>query len=126
MELDHIGIINKSEEDALRFYTGLLGLEKIRESMLPPELSQQLFSLAMEIKMLVFGKDSLKIEVFLISGFVSPFPRIPHFCIQVRDFPGFLARGREAGVKIIIGKRPGKAVYFVEDLSGNRIELKSL
>lgn len=126
MKLDHIGIINKSEEDALKFYTGLLGLEKIRESMLPPDVSQQLFSLAVEMKMLVFGKASLKIEVFLIPGFVSPFPRIPHFCIQVPDFPGFLGRVREAGAKVIIGKRTDKTVYFVEDFSGNRIELKSL
>ncbi|HYA32221.1 MAG TPA: VOC family protein [Thermodesulfovibrionales bacterium] len=125
MELDHIGIINKSEEDAMHFYAGLLALEKKRESILPPELSQQLFSLAMEIKMLAFGNGTLRIEVFLIPGFVSPFPRIPHFCIQVHDFPGFLASVREAGAKVIIGKRPDKAVYFVEDFSGNRIELKS-
>ena len=38
MQLNHVGIINKNEEQALKFYQDFLGLEKTREILLPPEL----------------------------------------------------------------------------------------
>ena len=53
MQLNHVGIINKDEEQVLKFYVDFLGLEKTREILLPLELSEQLFSVAKEIKVLV-------------------------------------------------------------------------
>jgi len=55
--VDHIGIINKQEEEAVEFYQNLLGLERIKESSVPPELSRKLFNLFQEIRMLVFVRE---------------------------------------------------------------------
>lgn len=41
MTLNHIGIINKTKEDALRFYKDLLGFELTRESVIPQELAER-------------------------------------------------------------------------------------
>ena len=49
MIFDHVGIMNEDEEGAVRFYRGVLGLEKIRESLVSHELARQLFSLDREI-----------------------------------------------------------------------------
>lgn len=124
--IDHVGIINKQEDEAVEFYQNLLGLEKIKESSVPPELSRQLFSLFQEIRMLVFVRGNLKIEVFLIPGFTPSSPNISHFCLQILHFPELVEKLKQAGTKVITGQHGGKTVYFAEDFSGNRIEIKPL
>jgi catechol 2,3-dioxygenase-like lactoylglutathione lyase family enzyme len=124
--VDHIGIINRQEEEAVEFYQNLLGMEQIKESFVPPELSRQLFNLFQEIRMLVFGREGLKIEVFIIPGFTPPSPNIAHFCLQILNFPELLDRLKQAGAKVITGQHGGKTVCFTEDFSGNRLEIKSL
>jgi methylmalonyl-CoA/ethylmalonyl-CoA epimerase len=124
MVLDHVGIVNEDEGGAVRFYRDFLGLEKIKESSVSPELAQELFSFHKEIKMLVYGKEDLKVEVFIIPGFTPPSPSVPHFCIQVPDLPRFLEKAKGEGVSVIAAERGGRTVYFARDFSGNRIEVK--
>lgn len=124
MVLDHVGVINKDEGGAFRFYRDLLGLEVIKESVVSPELSAKLFSVDYEIRMLVYGKDDLKVEVFILPDFTPPVPAVPHFCIQVTDLSAFLERAESEGIKLISAERGGRTVRFAEDLSGNRIEVK--
>lgn len=124
MVLDHIGIVNKSEEEALRFYHDILGLDKIKDSASTAELSEQLFSLPRDIKMVVFGKGSVKVEVFILPGFIHPSPNIPHLGLQVENLGQLLERAKQAGARVITGKRGDKTVYFLQDFSGNLIEIK--
>ena len=124
--VDHVGIVNKREEDATEFYQNLLGLEKVRESSVAPELSRQLFNLCQEIKMLVFGGEGVKIEVFIISGYTPPIPPVSHFCLQIRHFSDILKRLNHSEAVMITGQHGSKTVYFTEDFSGNRIEIKPL
>ncbi len=123
MELNHIGITNKSEEQALQFYQDFLGLEKTREILLAPELSEQLFSLSREIKVLVFEKPGIKIEVF-ISDFQHANPNFTHFGIMLDNFSVVTEKAQRSHVDLIIGKHKEKSVYFLKDFSGNLIEIK--
>ena len=123
MELNHIGITNKSEEQALLFYRDFLGLEKRREILLAPELSEQLFSLSQEIKVLVFEKTGIKIEVF-ISDFHHANPNFTHFGIMLDNFSVVTEKAQRSHVDLIIGKHKEKSVYFLKDFSGNLIEIK--
>jgi catechol 2,3-dioxygenase-like lactoylglutathione lyase family enzyme len=123
MELNHIGITNKSEKQALQFYQDFLGLEKTREILLAPELSEQLFFLSQEIKVLVFEKPGIKIEVF-ISDFQHAKPNFTHFGIMVDNFSEVTEKARRSHVDIIMGKHKDKTVYFLKDFSGNLIEIK--
>ncbi len=124
MVLDHVGIVNNHADAAVRFYHDLLGLDKIKESSVAPELSRKLFSVDAKIRMLVYGRGNLKVEVFILPGFIPSSPCVAHFCIQVPDLPGFLERAKDAGVKIISAERGGRTVHFIEDFSGNRVEVK--
>ena len=124
MVLDHVGVVNKDEEGAVRFYRHILGLEQIKESSVSPELAGRIFSVDREIRMLVYGKDDLKVEVFVIPGFAPPSPAIAHFCIGVPDVSAFLVTAKAGGVNVVSAERGGKTVHFVEDFSGNRIEVK--
>jgi catechol 2,3-dioxygenase-like lactoylglutathione lyase family enzyme len=124
MLLDHVGIVNRDGSEAVRFYRDLLGLDAIKESSVSPELSRKLFSIDQEITMLVYGKGNLKVEVFILPGFSAPLPVVPHFGLQVGDLSGLLERVKSAGVKMISAERGGRTVHFIEDFSGNRIEVK--
>ncbi len=123
MELNHIGITNKSAEQAIRFYQDFLGLEKTREILLPPELSAQLFSLAQEIKVLVFEKPGIKVEVF-ISDFQHANPNFTHFGMMLDNLAEVTEKAQRSHVDLIIGKYKDKTVYFLKDFSGNLIEIK--
>jgi len=123
MELNHLGVTNKSAEQAIRFYQDFLGLEKTREILLPPELSEQLFSLSQEIKVLVFEKPGIKIEVF-ISDFQHANPNFTHFGIMLDNLAEVTEKAQRSHVDLIIGKHKDKTVYFLKDFSGNLIEIK--
>ncbi len=124
MVLDHVGIMNEDEEGAVRFYRDILGLEKIRESSVSPELARQLFSIDREIRMLVYGKENLMVEIFIMPGFNRRSPSVSHFCLRLPDLASLLEKAKKEGAKVISAERGGRTVTFVEDFSGNRVELK--
>jgi catechol 2,3-dioxygenase-like lactoylglutathione lyase family enzyme len=124
MKFDHVGIVNRDGNETVRFYHDLLGLDAIKESVVLSELSKKLFSIDQEITMLVYGRGNLKVEVFILPGFTAPSPAVPHFGLQVPDLPALLERVKGAGVKVISAERGGRTVHFIEDFSGNRIEVK--
>lgn len=123
MELNHIGITNKSEEQAIQFYHDFLGLEKTREIILAEELSAQLFSLSQEIKVLVFERPGIKVEVF-ISDFQHANPNFTHFSILLDNFAEVMEKARRSNVDIIVGSYKDKTVYFLKDFCSNLIEIK--
>ncbi|MEP9412043.1 MAG: VOC family protein [Candidatus Brocadia sp.] len=123
MELNHVGITNKTEEQATRFYQDFLGLKKTREILLAPELSEQLFAYPREIKVLVFEMPGLKVEVF-ISDFQHASPNFIHFGLILDNFTEVTEKAQRSNVEIIIGKHKEKTVYFLKDFSGNLIEIK--
>jgi catechol 2,3-dioxygenase-like lactoylglutathione lyase family enzyme len=125
MKLDHVGIMNEDDCKARRFYGDLLGLGIIKESSVSPEFAAKLFSLDKEIKMLVYGNEDLKVEIFIVPGFSRPSPSVGHFCIRLPDLASFLEKAKQEGIAVISAERGGRTVYFAEDFSGNRIELKN-
>ncbi len=126
MQLNHVGIINKSEEDAVRFYGDFLGFEKTREFYVPSELSEQLFSISRDIKMLVFEMDGVKLELFISPDFKPASPDMMHSGFLLNDLTETLNKAPQAGVEVIIGKTKDKTVYFLRDFSGNLIEIKQM
>mgnify|MGYP002725699728 CR=1 FL=1 len=123
MQLNHVGIINKSEEQALKYYVDFLGLKKTKESFLAPELSEQLFSVSEELKVLVVENEGIKIEVF-ISDFQPENPNFTHFAITVDSISQLVEKAKQHNAEVIIGKHKDKTVYFLKDFSGNIIEVK--
>jgi catechol 2,3-dioxygenase-like lactoylglutathione lyase family enzyme len=124
MLLHHVGIFNKDEHQAVAFYHDFLGMEKEREYVVTPELSQQLFSVDRETKVVTFAKGNVKVEVFLCTEFDLPRPNMPHFCLYLENFSEVLESARSSGIDVISGKKEDKTVYFLKDLSGNMIEIK--
>jgi catechol 2,3-dioxygenase-like lactoylglutathione lyase family enzyme len=124
MLLNHIGLTNKSEEDAIRFYRDFLGFELTRKSVVPAVLSEQLFSVSGDLSMLVFEKEGTKIEVFISPVYTLPGPNINHIGYLLDNFQEVLEKANQEGIELVIGKTEDKTVYFVRDFSGNLIEIK--
>jgi len=124
MLLNHVGVINTKREDAVRFYKDFLGFDLTREVSVSRDLSQQLFAVAMDIPMMVFEKDAVKIEVFIYPESKQPSPDIKHFGLLLENFSEVIEQAPGAGIELITGKTKDKTVYFIKDLSGNLIEVK--
>lgn len=126
MTLNHAGIINKDEEQALRFYRDFLGLEHTRGFTLPSELSEQLFDVSLDIRILVFEKDGTKLEVFISPEYRPAHPDFGHVGLFVEDLSAIIEKAPLAGVELIQGRTKEKTVYFIRDFSGNLIEIKQM
>ncbi len=124
MLLNHVGIINKSEEQAVRFYKEFLGFEKTREFNVPQELSEQLFHVSREIRILVFEKQDIKIEVFIFPEYKPPSPDFRQIGFMLDNLTEIIEKAPQVGVELITGKTKEKTVHFVKDFSGNLIEIK--
>ncbi len=124
MLLNHVGVINKNREDALRFYRDFLGFDLTREVTVSKELSAQLFAVSKDIPMMVFEKDGIKIEVFIYPECKQPFPDIRHTGLSLENFSEIIEKAPRAGIDLIIGKTKDKTVYFIKDFSANLIEIK--
>lgn len=124
MLLNHVGIINKNEEEAVRFYRDFLGFEITKESLVPSELSEQLFAISRDINVLVFERDGIKIEVFISPEYKPACPDIMHTGLLLDDLSEIMEKAQQAGMELITGRTKEKTVYFIRDLSGNLIEIK--
>ncbi len=125
MVLKHIGITNGSEEKAVSFYAGFLGLEKTREFLVDAGLSEQIFSVSRGIKVLVFEGRGTKIEVFICPDCLPPLPDFRHTGFLVEDLAEILDKARGSGVEVMEGRSGEKVVHFLKDFSGNLIEIKA-
>jgi catechol 2,3-dioxygenase-like lactoylglutathione lyase family enzyme len=124
MLLNHIGIINKSEEQAVRFYRDFLGFEITKESIVSQELSEQLFAVSRDVKMMLFEKNGIKIEVFICPECELPSPDFSHIGLLLDNFSEITENALQAGIELITGKTKEKTVYFIKDFSDNLIEIK--
>jgi catechol 2,3-dioxygenase-like lactoylglutathione lyase family enzyme len=124
MTLNHIGIINKSEEDASDFYGDFLGFELTREFIVPPDLSIQIFNIKESIKVLVFENHGIKLEVFISPEFRPACPDLMHPGFFFDNLSEVLEKAGQNGVEVITGSTKDKTVYFLRDFSGNLIEIK--
>lgn len=124
MLLNHVAIVNTSEEQAEKFYGDFLELVKSREYIVPSELSGQLFNLSIDIKAIVYESDGIRFEIFIYPGSVPATSEMRHIALFVDDLSAFLTRAGKFQVEHIIGSTSEKTVHFIKDYSGNMIEVK--
>lgn len=124
MIINHAGVVNRDSAAAERFYRDFLGLPKIKDWVIPSELSGQLFSVSKAMRLISFGLGDQKIEVFIWPGHRQEFPVISHFGLIIDNFEQFIEKAEEYQVEVISGGHDGKQVWFVKDYAGNMIEIK--
>ena len=126
MILNHVAFVCGSEKNSDRFYHDLLGLDKLQSKIIPPSLSQRIFNSDLEFKLINYGNDDIKFEIFISEQFKPPEIRIDHVCLEIDGIDGFLEKCDSIGVEVLRIPRGELFLIFIKDFDGNQFEIKQL
>ncbi|MBW1859499.1 MAG: VOC family protein [Deltaproteobacteria bacterium] len=126
MRLNHVALVCSSEENANEFYVGILGLERMRTSVLPEELSREIFNIGGEYQVLVYGNDRFTAEVFIAANLPRGESRFEHVCLEVEDVETFVTECESRQVRVNRVFKGDRLLTFVEDFDGNLLEIKEI
>ncbi|MDY6964760.1 MAG: VOC family protein [Halobacteriota archaeon] len=124
MILNHIALACSSEEGSDRFYRDLLGLTKVRSFVVPADLVKNIFDLDVECRVVDYGNEDLKFEIFLV-GDTKPRKGFNHVCLDVKNREGLIKKCTEMGVEMVKLPKGTDDIYlFIRDFDGNLFEVK--
>lgn len=124
MKILHSGLTCQTEENADKFYQGLLGLTKSQPKILPESLSQAIFNIASDLKMINYTNDDSHFEIFIHDQKKTKAGIIEHTCLEVENRDDFLNRCQSLGIKINRVPKGDKTLVFIFDFDGNLFEIK--
>jgi catechol 2,3-dioxygenase-like lactoylglutathione lyase family enzyme len=122
MKLKHVGLVCRSEAVADRFYRDLLGLQKSEPREISTSLAGPLFGIDGNVASFYYTGDGFQVEVFIHEGETPG--RIAHACLEVEDLDQLLARAKSLGFAVARVAKGTGFVSFLDDLDGNRFEVK--
>lgn len=99
MKINHLGIATQSIDDALKFWTGALGLENVHTEIVDDQ--------KVKIAMLPLGESRIELleptsEDSPISKFLEKRgPGIHHIAVEVEDIVASLAKLKSEGIRLI-------------------------
>ena len=125
MRIGHIALVSSSEEKANRFYREGLGLKELRSTVLPASLSKSLFGIDQEFKVIDFGNEQIKFEVFIVNHeAVLPSRKLDHICLEVEDREAVLKKCKGMGFEVLQVPKGESLVIFLKDGESNLFEIK--
>ena len=124
MKLRHVGLTSGSEKNSDKFFGELLGLEKMEPKTLPAALSQALFNVKAELKVLNYESDQAHFEIFIGAPEKRGVKPIEHVCLEVDDLAAFLQKCRSLKVNILQVPKGDTLLTFINDDDGNLFEIK--
>ena len=124
MKLHHAAVVCQSEENADRFYEGILGLKRIKTSTARKDLIQQIFDIPLECQFIFYGKDNVGVEVFIIPQKTGNGLHFEHLCMQVDNREALIAKCRAGGLEVREIPKGDAILVFIKDYDGNIFEIK--
>ena len=124
MNVKHVGLVSGSEENADKFFGELLGLTKAEPKTLPAALSQALFGMNSDLKVINFLNDHAHFEIFISDASSRSQRPIQHVCLEVDDMPSFLQKCRRLDVQILQIRKGDSQLTFIRDYDDNLFEIK--
>jgi len=124
MILQHMALTCSSEEKSDKFYNNLLGLRKLKPKTLPRALSQAIFKVDSELKIINYMDEYIHFEIFITFPCTNNISQIGHVCLETKNLEVFLGKCREMDVEIIQVPKGDVLITFVRDYDGNLFEIK--
>ncbi|NVM22576.1 MAG: VOC family protein [Desulfobacterales bacterium] len=124
MRLHHLAVVCRSQENADRFYQGVLGLKRIKNFVLNRELAEQLFDISRKCQVILYGNDNFALEVFVADPVPGKNATFEHFCLEVEDKEEFVKRCEFMHVELRRIPKGEALLTFVKDYDGNLFEIK--
>jgi catechol 2,3-dioxygenase-like lactoylglutathione lyase family enzyme len=125
MKLKHVGLVCRSESVADRFYRDLLGLSKSEPREISAALARPLFGIDGDVASFYYTGDGFQVEVFIHEAAGETPGRIAHACLEVEDPDQLLTRARALGLAVTRVAKGTGFVSFLDDMDGNRFEIKA-
>ena len=124
MKLKHVGLVCRGEAAADRFYRDLLGLQKSEPRKISASLAQPLFSIDADVASFYYTGEGFQVEVFIHDSPGESPGRIAHACLEVEDLDHLLTRAKSLGFAVARVAKGTGFICFLDDLDGNRFEVK--
>ncbi len=125
MRIGHVALVSGSEEKANRFFKETLGLKELRSTVIPANLSKSLFGIDRQLKVIDFGNEEMKFEVFIAGGEEDiPSRRLDHVCLEVENRDAMLRKWEGMGFEILRVPKGDSVVVFLKDENQNLFEIK--
>ena len=120
--IQHVALEYSHKETADLFFSTILGMEKIKTTLLPRVLSFAIFGIDAIVDMVVYANESSRFEVFLHSK--KKTHTFDHVGLKVPDKDELVVRCKKHGLKPFVIEKDGKQLLFVRDFSGNLFEIQ--
>jgi len=126
MKQHHVAVVCRTRDHADRFYGALLGLPTIKTSILSREMVQKIFNTDAECEIILYGNETMAIEVFVTD--TNPDCAIPyvHMCLEIKNRNEFARMCKENGLEVNCLERGDSTLLFIKDFDGNLFEIKEL
>ncbi len=124
MRLHHVAVVCGSRENADLFYRDLLGLKPVKDQVIDRNLSEEIFGMACDCRIIFYANERFAVEVFVPAGPVERRASFRHICLVVPDLAGFETACRDAGMDVKRIARGEGHLTFVRDPDGNLFEIK--
>lgn len=127
MKLSHTSAVCSSQENADRFYEGILGLAKTKEFSIDKDLTKKIFDIECDCQIIVYSNENLAVEVFIPDmKLQKKKPAFDHLCLEVEDREKFLRLCAAEGVTVKRIPKGDKELYFIKDYDNNLFEIKDI
>jgi catechol 2,3-dioxygenase-like lactoylglutathione lyase family enzyme len=120
--LNHVAVECMTQDSADIFFTTVLGIPKLKSTVLSKELSAEIFQIESPVTFQSYDNGKTRIEVFIIES--KRKPTYIHLGIEVDNKNEFITRCAQYGLKPFFVKKGDKQLLFVRDFSGNLYEIK--
>jgi catechol 2,3-dioxygenase-like lactoylglutathione lyase family enzyme len=124
MKLLHIGLASRSEKNSDKFFKELLGMEKREPKTLPASMSEAIFQVNADLKVVNYTGDRVHFEIIIGGPEKSGNRPIAHVCLGVNDLAAFLQKCRRLNVSVFQVPRGDSLLTFFRDDDGNLFEIK--
>ena len=119
--VSHVAVECSDQDSADRFFTGILGIPKVKSSQLSDELSQEIFKRNAGTRFETYDNGTTRFEVFITAGHRNP--TYHHIGIGVDDTHEFITKCQTQGLQPFVVNKNGKSLLFVRDFSDNLFEI---
>ncbi|HWR27384.1 MAG TPA: hypothetical protein VN377_02980 [Candidatus Thermoplasmatota archaeon] len=119
--IQHVALECASQQQADTFFIKVLGIPKVKSTMLPKELCSSIFQIERSVQMETYDNGKARFEVFLTTE-----PRkssFAHIGIAVDNKADFVTRCQRHGLQPFFIQKEGKQLLFVRDFSMNLFEV---
>jgi len=120
--IQHVAVECSDRQSSDRFFTTILGIPKIKDTILSKELSAAIFGISKNVPIEIYDNGKTRFEVFINT--TRSEPTYDHICIEVDNKSDFISQCKQQGLDPFFVEKEGKQLLFVRDFCNNLYEVK--